>query len=283
MNDRENCAQASEEALFFQWLGVGGVRLRWRGKVLLIDPFVTRPSLTEVLFRPLVPNAELLRQRLPCADAVLITHAHYDHLMDVPEVVRQTGASAYGSKNAVTLLRAAGVPREKCFLVQSRDRLEIGPFRIEVIEGKHLWLPFFSSKELPETASPPRRVWQYCMDQCFSFLIETDPSFLIWHSIEARGAAPAQVLVLDSEIPLPAFAELADLVKPRLVIPIHWDDFFLPLSTPIKPFFRPPERGALRLRRLDIVDFARKLRELIPSGEVLVPQRFEEVNISRIL
>lgn len=276
--------QADEkDALFFRWLGVGGIQLRWRERVLLIDPFLTRPSLKEVLWQPLRPNTELLQRELPQAEAILITHAHYDHLMDTPEIMRQSGACAFGSENAVRLLRATGVSKEKCISIQNGEILEISPFQIHVIEGKHIFVPFFTPTQLPQEFAPPQRPWDYKMDRCFSFLIaNTDPSILVWHSVRVDGAIPAQVLVFDAELSFATLEQLLRLVKPRLLIPIHWDDFFLPLSAPLKPFFRPLERGYFRLGRLNVIDYVQRLQYLLPTGKVYLPERLKEVTLSLI-
>lgn len=268
------------EHLFFRWLGVGGIQLRWRGQILLVDPFLTRPSLWDVLLKPLRTDISLVRREIAEASTILITHAHYDHLLDTPEIVHQTNASVYGSENVIKLLRAAGVPQENCYLIQSGDRLNAGVFQIEVIEGKHLPMPFFAPTQLPATIPPPRRVWDYHMDRCFSFFLSnTALTILIWHSVEAKGAVPAQILIIDSEIPFSAFEQLIRRVKPGWVIPIHWDDFFLPLSAPLKPFFRPPEKKTLHLGRIELTKFVQALQSYLPGGKVYLPERLREINL----
>ena len=276
----ENTSLDRRDDLFFRWLGVGGLQLCWRGQVLLIDPFLTRPSLRQVLLQPLKTDVELVRHEITQASAILITHAHYDHLLDTPEIVRQTNASVYGSENVIKLLRAAGVPEENCRLIQNGDRLEAGAFQIEVIEGRHLPVPFFAPTRLPSTIRAPRRVWDYQMDRCFSFSISNiAPTILIWHSVEAEGAVPAQILIVDSEIPFSAFEQLVRRAKPGWVIPIHWDDFFLPLAAPLKPFFRPPQKLSLRLKRIDLTEFVQVLQSYLPGGKVYLPERLKEINL----
>lgn len=272
------------EPLFFRWLGVGGIQLRWRGQTLLIDPFLTRPSLWQMLLKPLETDVNLVRREIAEASAILITHAHYDHLLDTPEIVHQTNASVYGSENVIKLVQAAGVPQQNCYLIQSGDRINVGVFQIEVIEGKHLSVPFFAPTQLPATIPAPRRVWDYQMDRCFSFFLSnTAPTILIWHSVEAEGAVPAQILTVDSEIPFAAFEQLVQRVKPGWVIPIHWDDFFLPLSAPLKPFFRPPEKMTLRLGRIELVKFVQALQSYLPGGIVYLPERLREIDLRRLI
>lgn len=282
--NREGTTHPPQNQLTFRWLGVGGIQLRWREKVLLIDPFLTRPSIMEVLLKPLKPDVELLRNEIPCADAILITHAHYDHVMDTPEIIRYTGAKAYGSSNVVQILRAEGIPSQNLIAIYSGDELEIDPFKIKVIEGKHIPIPFFSPPPLTQAIVPPRRVWHYQMDACFSFFIEnTSPSILVWHSIEARGGTPAEVLIVDSELSISTLEKLVDVVKPQCIIPVHWDDFFLPLNAPLKTFFRPPEKRYFRLGRLHLPSYVEQLQRLVPNGHVHLPKRLEEVDLRSII
>jgi L-ascorbate metabolism protein UlaG (beta-lactamase superfamily) len=40
------------------------------------------------------------------------------------------------------------------------------------------------------------------------------------------------------------YAQTVSKVKPRLVIPVHWDNFLLPLSEPIEILGPPLDKGA---------------------------------------
>ena len=59
---------------------------------VVLDPYVSRPGLLATGLRPLRPDAELIRRVIPRADDVLVGHAHHDHVLDAPELCRQTGA-----------------------------------------------------------------------------------------------------------------------------------------------------------------------------------------------
>ena len=61
------------------WLGHSGFRIRWNGTTLLIDPNTSdRCTISRRLLEPTVEVADL-----DPIDAVLVSHAHYDHL-DMP-------------------------------------------------------------------------------------------------------------------------------------------------------------------------------------------------------
>src|SRR5512137_2297982 len=103
-----------------RWLGVAGIELRLNGQTLAIDPYFTRAPLRRMLER-MHPDRRLVAGQLPRCDYVLVTHPHYDHLADVPEVVRNTGATALGSANACRLLAALGVPAQQVRQIGAGD------------------------------------------------------------------------------------------------------------------------------------------------------------------
>ena len=80
-----------------RWLGVAGIELRATEQVLVIDPFVTRPPFRRMWFGRIRSDSALAAASVPQGDFVLVTHAHWDHVMDVPAIIKQTGATAYGS------------------------------------------------------------------------------------------------------------------------------------------------------------------------------------------
>jgi L-ascorbate metabolism protein UlaG (beta-lactamase superfamily) len=78
----------------FRWLGGAGVELEANGQILAIDPFFTRPPMQALWLSRVSPNRKLVEQYIRKYDYLLISHAHYDHVMDVPIVLEKTGASA---------------------------------------------------------------------------------------------------------------------------------------------------------------------------------------------
>lgn len=221
--------------LTFRWLGVGGFEWRTPGYTLLLDPFVTRPSVWQVLTQRLKPSSNLIDQHLPQADAILISHAHYDHLMDAPHLARRTGASIYGSANTIAIAAAMGVDQDQLRLVIPGDRIQAGPFDIRLYPGKHVPLPGIYYGPVADVLQPPLRALDYRMDRCDSCSLNIDGrKWLVWHSVETEGAPEADILVVGPEGGQSYFRELCARVRPSLLIPIHWDNFFSPLSRPMR-------------------------------------------------
>src|SRR6476469_5100817 len=115
----------------FRWLGVAGVELTANGRTLVVDPFFSRPPFMRFLFGRIEPNRRLVQEKVISCDYVLVSHAHWDHIMDVPEVALHTGALAFGSQNTCRLLALLGVPEKQVRLIRAEDVLNLDGFRVE--------------------------------------------------------------------------------------------------------------------------------------------------------
>lgn len=95
------------------YLGVGGVALRHGDDLILTAPLLTNPSMETVTLGETVSDPALVASLLPAeevegAAAILVGHAHYDHLLDVPTAAEMAGDPViYGNVSARNLL--AGV------------------------------------------------------------------------------------------------------------------------------------------------------------------------------
>ncbi len=269
-----------DSSFSFRWLGVGGLEFRWQSTTLLVDPFLSRPSLFQLLL-PLKPNKRLLREKITKADAILITHPHYDHILDVPEIVSFTQAEVYGSPYAMKILKAQNVKVDLCHSIQPGEELEIGPLLIKTLPGGHIALPYFFFKEPIPEPTPPLWVWDYQMDACFSYEIRTrELSVLVWHNILADDAPTAQALFFHPDIEAAELQKLIHRVQPQFAIPIHWDNFFQPLRENLSPFIKPSHKIFPLLERTDLQIIAQEIRELSPSTQVILPKPLSLVTFS---
>ena len=67
-----------------RWLGVAGIELRVIEQILVIDPFVTRPPFRRMWLGRIRSDLVLAATTVPHGDFVLVSHTHWDHVMDVP-------------------------------------------------------------------------------------------------------------------------------------------------------------------------------------------------------
>jgi L-ascorbate metabolism protein UlaG (beta-lactamase superfamily) len=267
--------------MLFRWLGVGGIELRAGNQVLLIDPYVTRFPLWRMAVGRVRPNRELIAEKIPRCDFVLVTHPHVDHLLDVPDVVRNTGAVALGSANTCRLLAVLGVPAAQIREIDVGDQLTLGNLRVDVLPAGHVkfwgWRPF--SGPLPSGLRPPLRARDYRMDRCFGFLADAGGRRLL----HCPGTAvPAEVLTVKPLGTRARYESLLRTARPRIVIPVHWDDFCRPLSKPVRPILAPSGQAVPPLRRIDLARFKDVVEQIVPGTLVLIPEMFHAYDLGEL-
>jgi len=129
---------------------------------------------------------------------------------------------------------------------------------------------------LPSDLRLPLRLTDYRMDACFSFLIEAGG----WRLLHGETPVPADVW-FSAPVRGLAMRPLLDAVRPRLVVPVHWDDMFRPLTRPIRPTLALPRRifPPRPIRRLDLAAYTRRIEQLSPGTPVRLPVIFRPVSL----
>jgi L-ascorbate metabolism protein UlaG (beta-lactamase superfamily) len=243
-------AAHSHDGVRVTYLGTNGYQFEFKGHALLVDPYFSRVDLLSVaLGSRIQPNASRindgLRHLAPKADAVLVTHGHFDHLLDVPAVMAKTRARLIASTSSVHLAKRAGASFGDA--VKPGDVRRIGPWKIRVLSATHDRLfgkvPFDRppsqeglSIEASAKAGPPQRPGDWICGQPLAFLIEVNGQRVYIDS----GGTPTQLppnervdlailgmALPDSRARLHAALER---LHPRYVLPSHQDDFFRPLN-----------------------------------------------------
>ena len=259
----------------FRWLGVAGLILETADCTLAIDPYLTRASVWRIALGKLRPDRRVIAAHIPHCDYVLVTHPHFDHLLDVPEVVAQTGAVACGSPNTCRLLRAAGVAASQMREINVGAAFRLGDFAVDVVAAKHIELggrPVLESV-VPSQCRAPLRAWDYRMDFDFSFLIRARGlRVLVWSGPGLPVDGPVDVAFVNALAPgLDAMVRAA---RTRVLVPIHWDDFTRSADKPVRPTLRPSGRLVPPLRRFDPVAFERSIVQHAPDTRVFFAERF---------
>ena len=269
-----------DPTLAFRWLGVAGIELEMDGQILVIDPFFTRPPLWRLWLGRVPPNRKLILDKVRRCDFILVSHAHYDHLMDVPDLAISTGAIAYGSANACQLLRVCNVPEEQIFAVKSGDRIRLGDCTVDVLPAEHIRIPGFNPGPLLPNLQPPLRLRDYRMDSCYSFHLRIgDLRLLHCGNADPRPGVRADVLFTSPARDKAYYGSLLSFVQPKLLVPIHWDNMFRPLSRPLRPMLKSPAWAFRPLQFIDLTRFKQIIGSIDSTIEVLVPKVFHSYNL----
>jgi L-ascorbate metabolism protein UlaG (beta-lactamase superfamily) len=278
-------APTRSDPLALTYLGAAGWHVQLGPHSLLIDPYFTRLSLWQVLAGRAIPRPHVIRTHTPLADWVLVTHPHVDHIMDVPEVACLTGAQVYASPQGCDLLNILGTPGSRVHSIRSGDSLALGPFAIEVHCTPHRVIygrvPFQGA--LRPGLKPPLRARDYRIQEQFSFRIQAGGmAILVASGIDDEPAVPADVVLVGADASPEQLAHILGPARPGLILPNHWDDMFRPLDHPVRPMIRPTPRLTLP-RRIDLDAWATACREIAPSAQVRVPERFVPCDIASLL
>jgi hypothetical protein len=241
-----------------QYLGNGGWVFRRGSDAVATAPFVTNPAGLGVYF-PARSRIERVVRRVPLMPEVrimLLGHAHYDHAMDLPTVMRGRAPNArlYGSATANHVLASRiDTSRREVVTPWQWYPPEGGPVRFMPLASKHAphicGVKLVSSAVLDEDERhPPSIPACWPEGETFAYLIDflrPDGSveFRIYYQdaaappgsggipeLAAWEQAPVDVAILC----VAGFAEVADSpgwivanVKPRAILGGHWEDFFL--------------------------------------------------------
>lgn len=238
-------ATESPDQLSIRYLGTAGFVLTAQQHTLVLDPYLSRHPVTTLLTRPLPSRRELVTRHLPKANDVLVGHAHYDHILDAPELCRQTGARLIGSRATINVGRAAGLPEHQLLETAGRETLRSGDWQVRglpSLHGKVLAgrIPF--PGDITEPPPWPPRMHQLKHGLVLNWWIDTgslrvvhiDSADFINEELQGMTADVLCLCAIGRRFRPNYVQDAVRLLKPRWVIPCHWD-------TMITPFDQEPD------------------------------------------
>ncbi|MCX5994308.1 MAG: MBL fold metallo-hydrolase [Chloroflexi bacterium] len=246
-----------------QWLGTAGFKVEVGDRVFLIDPYLSRNAQAR-------PVQSMQPAEIAGAGQIFITHGHFDHLHDVPAIMASGSSTVYCSETAAATLMREGVDGSRITTVGSDGfAANFGAYRAEAFFSRHVKF------DIPLVA---RTLWRigpryrrlsgmhrgYPVGQVLSWRF-TIGGYTMHHfgsggsppeELERLAAHPPDLLL----VPLQGHSHICDIafeyvrvLRPRMVIPHHQDDFYPPISTAV-----------------DVSPFVKKVRENFPGTEVKI-------------
>jgi L-ascorbate metabolism protein UlaG (beta-lactamase superfamily) len=225
-----------------RWLGVAGFVLSYQGTTVLIDPYVSRAPLGDLVRRRTVlPDRALVDRWVPRADAVLVGHTHFDHALDTPEIARRDGATVYGSTSAQHLLALHGLAG-RAVVVEPHRVYEIGPFEVTFVPSVHsklvLGLAVSQGGELTcehlgdlcPQAYQCGQVWGIHIAVAGITLYHQGSADLIDDEVRHRDVEVMLCGIAGRQFTPGYLERILPRLEPRVIVATHHDDFFVPLG-----------------------------------------------------
>ena len=233
-----------------RWVGHSTVLVELDGVRLLTDPLLRERV---VMLRRSEP---LDLESLEDLDAVLISHVHYDHLdLGSLRKLQRAKALVMPRGGASLVRRRLSVPVHE---LEAGETVEIGSLEVEAVHAEHdsTRLPGKKTEALGYVVSGSKRLYFLGDTDLFPGLAEVAPEtdvalVPIWGWGPSLGTGH-----LDPR----RAAEAVALIRPRVVVPIHWGTYYpVTVRKSARDFLRKP-----------VAEFTEAAAELAPSVEVRV-------------
>jgi len=298
--DQRGAGKSNQVVL--KYLGTAGWEITDGSTVVLIDPYLSRINGPAPpgggSGHPMAgdtrraygwgdiasPDVSAIDSHIQKADFVLVTHTHYDHILDVPHIALKTGALVIGTESTENVMRAYGVPEEHLITVRGGEDYQFGSFSLKVIPSIHSPLDhkrYFSSAIAPAGIKAPLTLEQIHPEGgTLAYLIRFRR-----HQILAFGGmnyVEREIVGLEPDVALIGAGAsrkeiydysgrlMRDLHNPAIVLPTHWDNFLAPY-------------GASQQTALEALQsFIQEINAASPKTKVIVPKYFEAIVLETV-
>jgi L-ascorbate metabolism protein UlaG (beta-lactamase superfamily) len=235
------------------WLGVSTLLIDDGTSAVMTDGFFSRPGLGRVGVGKVSPSPArvdgcLARVGVTRLAAVVPVHTHFDHALDSALVADRTGAQLVGGESAANVGRGHGLAAERLVIAESGEPIRLGAFDITLVKSRHSPPDRFPGT-IDQPVVPPVRAAAYRCGEAWSalihhrssgrrLLIQGSAGFVqgsltgrqaevVYLGVGLLGVHPESYLV-------DYWTETVRAVGARRVVLVHWDDFFRPLSKPLR-------------------------------------------------
>ncbi len=251
--DRFDAPAAEPGSPSVTWMGVATLLIDDGSSALLTDGYFSRPGLARVAAGKVAPSPArvdgcLARAKVSRLEAVVPVHTHIDHVLDSALVADRTGARLVGGRSAANVGRGYGLPEERLVVAASGTPIALGAYDVTLVESHHCPPDRFPGT-IDAPLTPPVKASAYRCGESWSTLVHHRPSgrrlliqgsagfvsgALAGHRADAVYLSVGQLGLQPRSYLVDYWTETVRAVGARRVILIHWDDFFRPLSKPLR-------------------------------------------------
>jgi L-ascorbate metabolism protein UlaG (beta-lactamase superfamily) len=235
-------AQSDTSGFHLWWLGQSGFLVQWKGKHLLLDPYLS-DSLTKKYAATDKPHTRMTElviapERLNFVDVVTSSHNHTDHLD--PETLLPLGkvntniVMVCPEANRVTVRERSGLPEERIKGLDAEQKVSVAGFEFHAIpaahekldkdkDGRHIYLGFvvkFGAWTIYHSGDT--MLFEGIVDMLKPFKVDVA-------LVPINGRAPERRVA--GNLWGREAAQLAKDIGARMVIPCHYDLFTFNTAT----------------------------------------------------
>jgi L-ascorbate metabolism protein UlaG (beta-lactamase superfamily) len=224
---------------------------------------------------PVVPDTAAIDRYIDRADYILLTHAHYVHMLDTPYISRTRKAVIIGNQSVANIARDYGVPGDQIITIRGGEDFDFGGFSVRVFPSLHSLGPgkhYSNPGTAPADTKWPLRFRDFVEGGVCGFLIRLNGVQIVafgsmnYIEREVAGLHPDVALVASD----PMRKEIYDYTGRLLrALPRTGDWSQLPFD----PSF------AKQLKNAD--EFAAEVHAVSPQSRVIIPHHFEWIKFSR--
>jgi len=245
---------ADDNKIALRWLSTSNYELVYRGQVFLLDTYLERGPRN----RPtgVVPS------EVAKTDAILIGHAHFDHISDVGPIAQRTKAKVIGAPITIETALKLGVPAGQGTVVAGGETLHFPGVIVDAALAQHSTLsrdvldalgrvfdldagpatPAEAEAEkavmakgtfAPEVITKGTIAYAFTFDTGFKLVwIDSAGPITDGDRTLAQKLGPVDIAIVAyqghpvSQIQVPVTLELVKLFKPRIFMPAHHDQIY---------------------------------------------------------
>ena len=117
------------EMVVIRWLGNANFEFSYKGKVYLFDAYFDRtPRSHPIGFKA----ADVSK-----AEAIFVSHAHFDHISDIGTVAKQTAAPVIGAPITAETAKKLGAPDQQIVVAKGGETMKFGDAVVEIALAQH--------------------------------------------------------------------------------------------------------------------------------------------------
>jgi|GEM_PF-1410020 len=238
---------SANSPLFLKWYGTTCVSITDGQSVILFDPYLSRPSFWSVLFgSEIKSDPALVRKYIGLFEeeknkAIFISHTHFDHILDLQNLEQLWDyPQVYGPMNLKFIDATSENETRKNRKIMTTDKvISVGSFKISALQSQHSPLPLgfdFAKGKLSENINLPTSAYQLKAQESFAYLIKHPSGTILFQSgAVSRESYPVEyvdtlLIGIASRKDQDMKAGILKKLKAKKIIPIHFDNFFKPLS-----------------------------------------------------